>query len=172
MKITEKILILLFIIGIILKIAAIKAGGMLCFYSGAGLFFMYFIFGFAFFNGIRFRNIFKKSSYAGIKPIYIFVAVLAGLGLGIGEAGIVFKTQIWKGADMLCETGFIFSLVVTVVSASNLRSNNAAFYKRILYRSVPILLLLVIMNIMPYKTATDLFDKYRTQHPNEYIQNN
>ena len=67
MKITEKVLIALAIIGIVLHLNMIPGGSILTILSLMSLSCMYFYLGFALFNGLRFREVFKKENYKNLK---------------------------------------------------------------------------------------------------------
>jgi hypothetical protein len=67
MKIAEKIFIVLAIIGMSMKLFPIYGGGILLTISVFGLWRLYFFLGFSFFNGLGFRETFKKRSYENVK---------------------------------------------------------------------------------------------------------
>src|SRR6478609_10274112 len=68
----------------------------------------YFFFGFAIFNNIRFRRIFKKESYKDSSARNIFSGILAGWSFSIAILGILFKIMSWTGAN--------FNLTVAIIS--------------------------------------------------------
>lgn len=136
MKLTEKILGLLALIGIILIIATIPGGNTLTILGLGILSMIYCYFGFAFFNGIRARDIFKKSSYAGIKALRIIGAIAAGFALSTIVVGILFKIMMWPGASIMLLTGFMPLLILTLIAVIKYSGNKDVYYKRIFVRTV------------------------------------
>jgi hypothetical protein len=136
MKLTEKILGLLALIGIILIIATIPGGNTLTILGLGILSMIYCYFGFAFFNGIRARDIFKKSSYAGIKAIRIVGAIAAGMLLSTVVIGIMFKIMMWAGASAMLLIGFLPILIISIISVIKYSGNKDLYYKRILVRAI------------------------------------
>ena len=91
MKLTEKILYALVLIALIMKFCLVPGGGVLFVLTMSSISIIYFTFGFIFFNGIRFRKIFKKEAYAETTPWRLVGAVATGLCLSELVIGILYK---------------------------------------------------------------------------------
>lgn len=136
MKLTEKILGLFALMGIILIVATIPGGSTFTILGLGLLSMLYFYFGFAFFNGIRARDMFKKSSYKDIKAIRVVGAIAAGMLLSTVVIGIMFKIMMWAGASAMLLIGFLPVLIIGIISVIKYSSNKDSYYKRILLRAV------------------------------------
>ncbi len=83
MKLTEKIFATLSLIGLTLNLLNIPGGTLLMIFSISMLSIIYMYFGFAFFNGIRLRHIFKKEAYKGVGVWRILGSIGTGITLSI-----------------------------------------------------------------------------------------
>lgn len=122
--------------GIILIVATIPGGSTFTILGLGLLSMLYFYFGFAFFNGIRARDMFKKSSYKDIKAIRVVGAIAAGMLLSTVVIGIMFKIMMWAGASAMLLIGFLPVLIIGIISVIKYSSNKDSYYKRILLRAV------------------------------------
>lgn len=134
MKLTEKILIALIVIAIILKFTFVPGAGPLLVITCSSLAILYFNFGFAFFNGIRLRRIFKKEAYSGTNAWRIVGAIAAGFCVSNLVLGIQFKLMSWPGANPLIFSIFIPCLIVLAIVIIKLFRSSDVYYKRILLR--------------------------------------
>ena len=95
---------------------------------------LYFCFGFALFNGIRLRHIFKRRSYDGIKDARLAGAIITGFSLAVLLFGILLKSQMWGGGNLMLQIG-LFCLVLSLILLGIVRSKvEPDFFKRILIR--------------------------------------
>ena len=97
---------------------------------------LYFFLGFALFNQIRFRDIFKKISYQNIKPLRILGAVGTGISLSITLNGILFKVMFWPGSYTNMIVGIFSLLIIVVFSLIKNSKNKSDYYAKILSRSI------------------------------------
>jgi hypothetical protein len=86
--------------------------------SSLSVFYMYL--GFALFNGVRLRAIFKKGSFTEISKARTFVAIAAGIALSVTLVGIMFRPSIknwtfWTRDRNSCRTGQIFQKQITLL---------------------------------------------------------
>ena len=118
MKLTEKILVALSILAIVLKLLLIPGGSVLFVLAISILSCIYFALGFALFNGIRLRKMFKKESYSNTSALKIIGAICMGFVLSMVSIGIMFKLQMWPGAGPMLIVGappmFIILIIVFV----------------------------------------------------------
>jgi hypothetical protein len=166
MKKTEKILIGLVIISILMKYLFIPGSGTLYIFSMGVLSSMYFYFGFLLFNDIRLRNIFKREAYQGISTWRIFGGIATGLALSIVFIGMLFKGQHWPGASFNLIVGIVLSLVIGVIVIIKYGKDQSLYYKNILVRiSISVLIGIVLVAISE-RTFVEL--RFRN-HP-KYIE--
>src|SRR5688572_31165 len=136
MKKTEIIIATLSIIALGLNLLLIPGGGVLTVLTLLSLSMIYFYFGFALFNDIRFRKIFKKDSYKEITSLRILGAVGTGLALSLTTVGIVFKFQAWQGANINLGAGLAGLLIVTIIGLIQYSKNKSNYYTQIFKRVV------------------------------------
>ncbi|PZR19316.1 MAG: hypothetical protein DI539_14440 [Flavobacterium psychrophilum] len=159
MKITERILLLFAVIGIILSLIPIPGGNMLTILALGLLAMLYFYFGFAFFNGIRTRDMFKKSSYAGIKGVRIPGAIFTGMLLSVAVVGILFKVMMWPGASFMLLVGIVPFFVLTLTTILKYSGNKDGYYKRIFVRTIVFGSVSLLLYLLPANTILKI--KYR-----------
>ena len=134
MKKGEIILATISIISLGLNLLLIPGGGILTVLTLSTLSMVYFYFGFALFNDIRLRKIFKKDSYKDISSLRILGAVGAGLALSMTIIGLMFKFQSWPGADNNLIAGLLGLVIVTIIGVLKYMQNKSDYYTRILKR--------------------------------------
>jgi len=134
MKKGEIILATISIISLGLNLLLIPGGGILTVLTLSTLSMVYFYFGFALFNDIRLRKIFKKDSYKDISSLRILGAVGAGLALSTTIIGLMFKFQSWPGADNNLIAGLLGLVIVTIIGVLKYMQNKSDYYTRILKR--------------------------------------
>ena len=157
---------------------------------------LYFYLGFAIFNNIRFRNIFKKVSYSALNTNRIGGAVCTGIALSTAAIGILFKLQSYPGAEIMLYIGLIGIIPIGVISAIKLQKAKDAYYlnilKRIAVLGLGILTLLLIpdeiwlnwkypnhpeyvkavLNLTEDPNNPDLIEEYETARMNMYNSKN
>ena len=143
MKKTEVALILITIIGLIIRLLQWPGGNLLMILCITLLSLMYFIFGFAFFNGLRIREVLKKESYVALNKMKIFGAFLTGIASSIGVLGILFSLMYWPGAMFNVIFGSILLSLISVIALIKYSNNKSKYYSRILTRSVSIMVIAI-----------------------------
>jgi sugar phosphate permease len=147
MRLTEKILICLSIIGVSMKLLSISGGSILFVFSLTFLCGIYQCFGFALFNNIRLRKIFRSESYKGIKGVHIVFAVFSGFTLSAALMAILFSMQHWPGAVFMLIAGALPLVVISIITLVKKKSDVA---RNVLWRAVPVLLLDVFFLLKYY----------------------
>ncbi len=134
MKKFEKIFGIITIIALVMKLFLIPGAGILLTLSLSVLSCFYFLFGFAFFNGIKLKQIFQSSSYKGISALRIIGSI--GLGIGLSEIcmGILFKIQHWPGAHLQLHCGLLIILIILIVALFQYFKSENKFYPFIFKR--------------------------------------
>jgi uncharacterized protein len=181
MKLTEKILAGLGLLGIILKLMLIP-GGSIVFLLGIQLLsIVYFIFGFALFNKIRLRNIFKGDSYAHTNVMRIIGGVCTGLCLSVLLTGIMFKILLWPGAAPMLIIGLVPGAVILVIAFIKLLTTKNSYYTGVMIRMGAALLISMILCAVSNVTLVkiyhrdnpayiELYEKLQQDPDNIYLQ--
>ena len=137
---------------------------MYIFFSIASLLYCYL--GFAIFNGIPIRNIFKKDAYKGTNPKRIVGAICTGYALSMVILGIFFKVMSFPGAGIMLTVGLACLLVVTAVAMVRYVKTHSQFYIGIFVRIAIIGGLGLLLFLLPPHTLINI--KYRN-YP-EYLE--
>ena len=109
----------------------------------------YFWFGFAVFNDIRFRKIFKKESYLGIGSNKILEAIVTGWVMSFIILGILFKIMSWTGATFVLASGIIGSIIILIIGFLKYQKSKSLFYQRIFKRVIIISAIASALFIIP-----------------------
>ena len=149
MKRTEKVLLLIVFIGLILKYLHVPGSSAILILSPSSLSLFYMYFSFAFFNGIELKKVFKKQSYQGIGKMRIIGAIGTGVGLSVGAIGILFKLSTWPGSYVQLLTSLLALALVVIVSFYKLNKSQSAVYLKILKRAVPVLAICICLVYIP-----------------------
>ena len=134
MKRFEIIFGIVFLIAVIFKIADWPGGSILGTISLTLLACFYFLFGFAFFNKIRLKNIFSKDSYKEISVLRIIGSIGFGWGLSTVCMGILFKMMHWPGGNIQLGVGLTQIFVITIIALIKFFQSKNDFYKNVLLR--------------------------------------
>ena len=174
MKLTEKILIGISILAIILNMKNVVGGSILTIISLGSLSIVYFYFGFALLNQIRLREIFLKNNYANISILRIFGAIFTGIALGTGLIGGIFKLMHWPGASLMLLFSLSCLFLVIIISVFKIIRKKNHFYKLILIRSIVMLLFVGSLFMI---SSRDIVNYKYSEYPdyanafNEYMEN-
>ena len=134
MKILEKILGVLIILALIMKFSLIMGGSIVLVLSLLVISIIYYPLGFAFFNQIELKGIFKKVSYKGISALRIIGAICVGVSLATVCEGILFRLQRYPGGNIILMGGLICTLLVGVIALIRYLMKRSKFYIRIFIR--------------------------------------
>jgi hypothetical protein len=132
MKKAEVIVAALSVIALLFNIFLIPGGGILTAITLSLLASLYFYFGFALFNGIKLRYIFKKESYKSSNSLRLIGAAITGASLSMIIIGILFKVMLWPSADININTGLWGVLVIAIFSMVKYQKSRSEYYARIL----------------------------------------
>jgi hypothetical protein len=152
MKRTELILIGIAVLALIMKFLHLPASGILTVLSLSSISVIYMYLGFALFNNLRFRKIFKKESYKEISTKRIVGGIGAGLALSVSAIGILFKFQSWPGASANLIMGIVGLSVVTIISLIKMQKNKDNYYSNILKRVAGFGAICIFLLVIPTKT--------------------
>jgi hypothetical protein len=162
MKKTELILGILSLISVGLNLFLVFGGQVLSMLTLSILSVIYFVFGFALFNDIRFRDIFNAKSFQGISTTRIIGSIAAGISLSITLVGILFKIQSLPGATFELMSGLFFLIIVSIIGAAQFLRTKSKFYIGIFKRALLIGGFGLTLILLPKGAFIDF--KYRN-HP-------
>jgi len=98
--------------------------------------FLYFFLGFALFNQIPLKKIFKKESFTGINTIKVILAIGFGIGLSNTCVGILYKIQHWTGARILIISGITVIIIILLIGLISINKTKGPFIRGIIKRSI------------------------------------
>ena len=142
------------------------ASGVLTVLSFSSLSVIYMYFGFALFNNIQFRKIFKKETYKEISTKRIIGAVGAGLALSVSAIGILFKFQSWPGASANLIMGIVTLSIVAIISLTKMKKSADNYYSNILKRIVIFGAICIFLFAIP----TETWLSWKFPNNPEYVQ--
>jgi len=110
---------------------------------------LYYILGFALFNNIPARKIFKADSYKGIGTLRILIAIGTGIPLSILTIGFMFSILSYPMAKTLLVVGIVLmAIIITLALIRNAQEKNQ-FYRNITLRCLVFLIIAVILLLLP-----------------------
>ena len=156
----EKILFYIFIVTTLISIAFAFPGlNTILVISGSILSLAFFFFGFAIYNDISFRQVFKNSTYQTISSLRVLGSVGAGFFTSLLIIGILFKVMFWPGSYTNLIFGILGLFIILVIVAIKKSKLNYNVYNKVINRS-SILLLIALPLIFISNQALAKF-KYR-----------
>jgi hypothetical protein len=135
MKLTEKILAGIILLALLMKFNLVAFGNPLLVLSISAMMCLYFYFGFALFNGIRLRKVFRKETYAEVSGKKITGAVFTGFGLATLLTGIMFKLMDWPGGNANLIVGLVACIVISIIAVIRFLQKKEEYYKGVLIRT-------------------------------------
>ena len=110
---------------------------------------LYYILGFALFNNIQARKIFKADSYKGIGTWRILIAIGTGIALSILTTGFRFTILSYPAAKTLLVIGLVFVTIIIILALIKNAQEKNQFYKNITLRCLTFLIIAVIFLLLP-----------------------
>lgn len=166
MKKTEIVLLILTLIALGMNFFIIPFGGVLSIFFIGMLSMIYFAFGFAVFNNIRLRNVFKSENYSGIGSLRMIGAIGTGFSLSIVTIGILFKFQLWPGANANLAVGLLGLAMIGIIGLIKYFFKKSDYIRKILVRTLLFGGIGLFLFLTPMDRWVDI--KYRN-HP-EYAE--
>ncbi|MBS2099514.1 GldL-related protein [Carboxylicivirga linearis] len=137
MKKLEKTAGILFLLGIIQIFFHLPLGNLFLNISTIIIVVLYLLLGFAYFNDINFKSIFKFEYLDYHSPISkrrLKFSAYSGLGLTTIAIGIFFKIKHYPGASVILILGFIMVLALFIALYLKKKENKDLFFKTIANR--------------------------------------
>ncbi len=176
MKKLEIALTAIAFIGIMLVLFRIPGGAFLLILSFGVISMFYCYLGFAIYNGIGFRRMFKKESYSEISTGRIVGAILLGVATSITTVGILFRMMSWPGTVVFLNLGVFGLLIALIVALVKLLTTKSDYYKSVIIRIAPWFLLGLIcifyyrelkrFKYRNFPAYVKVYEKYK-EHPND-----
>lgn len=167
----EKTLIIILAISIFMKVVPVPLANLLTTISAIPLAIIYFIFGFAVFTKIGFRNIFKSTAYAHLKPIDIIISILSGMALSTPVMSILFNVNYWPAGRVMAVSGIINTIPFIVIALCCVfLTKNQYVYKEILKRGIPLLILVMALYVFPINTRLKVIKPVNQEIETEILQ--
>ena len=114
---------------------------------------LYIYLGFALFNNVGFRNIFKAESFKGLGPWRIALAIGTGVALSTLTVGFMFSILGYPMADTILIYGIVLAVIMIILALIINGRDNNTFYRNIILRCVIFLIIAVVFLLLP----ADLF---------------
>lgn len=144
MKTTEKILGVLFLIGIILNLAVIPGGSTLTILAGGVLAMIYPLIGFFVINDLKINQL-LKGGFKNIKPLHIVGAIFTGMAMSMLLIVLMFKLMMWPGASFMVIVGVFSSLSIIVIAGIKYALSKSVYYRHVLIRLIPLSVLVLLL---------------------------
>lgn len=134
MKVAERILLILILIGVALKFAHIPGGGALSILSISITSFFYLIGSYFLFDPKKSIEV-SGTTYYKASSTRVVVTMLTGLSLNIALVGLLFKLMHWPGAAVMLIFGLLGLLPITIISVIKYSRLGDDFFKQIAIRN-------------------------------------
>ena len=108
-------------------------------------------FGFAFFNQVLLKDIFKKATYKDISAKRIIGGIFAGLALSLAVIAVLFKVESWPGSIFQMWLGIFALSITTLIAAIKRITVKDNYYSKILKRTLSFGAICIILVAMPAK---------------------
>ncbi len=136
MRMAEKIFVVFFVMGLVLKLLHLEGAGLLIGLSITLLAILYFFLGLLLFNGISFRQVFKGKAFKGISTIRILGSIGAGILLALSILGVMFSILHLEGAGFMLTFGLTSTLIVSLILIfKSVTQGSSIFYINMIIRS-------------------------------------
>ena len=119
MKHIEKLLGLIFILAFLNKIYVSNPHSTWLLLALVGLLSLYFYLGFALFNDIGFRDLFKKATFENIRRKRIYMAIAYGITFSTILTGVLFVVLMWVGGQEMLFIGLSSLLILALFHLRN-----------------------------------------------------
>lgn len=149
------ILIVGAVVGLLMTLFDIPLNSMIVSLFFLVLAMLYIYLGFALFNNVRLRDIFKAESFKGLGPWRIALAIGTGVALSTLTVGFMFSILGYPMAETILIYGIVLAFLMIILALiKNAREKNP-FYRNIIVRCLIFLIIAVVFLLLP----ADLFGK-------------
>jgi len=143
------ILIIGAVVGLLMSLFDVPLASLVVslFFVALGL--LYFYLGFALFNGIGFRNIFKADFYKGLGPWRIAIAIGTGIALSNLTMGFMFSILSYPIAETLLTLGIALAAIMIILALIKNAQDKNPFYRNIIIRCIVFIVIAVAFLLIP-----------------------
>lgn len=166
---TEKIGLVVIIVGLLLKFSHIPGATILLILGSTFLYFYYLLFSFAIFNSVEIRNIFKKSSYENTTPKRIIFSVCSGFVLSAGIYGSMFAIQFYPGALTQLSSCIAIGIILVAISFLMKTESNSVYLKTIRKRLFLVLAFAIIFYVIPTRNLAHAVYWHNTEYADALV---
>ena len=161
----ERILIVLFLVGILLRLFLIDGSALVLLFSLLLLSMFYFGFGFLVFNHLRIRAAFKNNVLQSIPKTKLLLGIVTGVNLSMLCIGILFGLLHWPGYKLMLLLSIPPALVILIFALYKRFKLNDTTYKITIKRSLLFLCFGIVLLIKPL-----IFDEIRFRNHPEKLE--
>ena len=144
-------------LGVLMKLFHYPGGSLFLIFALGIITNFLFYFGFALFNRIRFRDIFKNSSYKDASAKKIIGAIGLGWGLSMIVLGGLFKLVLYPNPDKMLLVGLLYTGVILIVAIVYYLRNKSDYYKRIFKRIAIYGIFGLVLYLIPTTTFLNIY---------------
>jgi putative Mn2+ efflux pump MntP len=148
MKKLEIILIAGAAIGLLLALLNVPHHSVIVTFLFMALSFIYFYLGFALFNGIHLRKIFKAESYKGIGPWRMAIAVGTGIALSDLTVGFMLAINDYPMASSFLTFGLVLTSIMLLLASVRNATEKIQFYRNIILRCAVFIIIAIIFLLL------------------------
>jgi putative Mn2+ efflux pump MntP len=153
MKKLEMILIVGAVVGLLMTLFDLPLNSLIVSLFFLVLALLYIYLGFALFNNVRLRDIFKAESFKGLGPWRIAIAIGTGVALSTLTVAFMFSILGYPMAETILIYGIVLAILMIILALiKNAREKNP-FYRNIIVRCLIFLIIAVVFLLLP----ADLF---------------
>jgi putative Mn2+ efflux pump MntP len=149
MKKLEFILIAGAVVGLLMSLFDVPLNSLIVSLSFMTLALIYFYLGFALFNNVRFRNIFKGGSFKGLGPWRIAIAIGTGIALSDLTVGFMFTILDYPMAKSLLSFGMVLTAIMLLLAAIRNAKEKDRFYRNIILRCAVFIIIGTVFLLLP-----------------------
>jgi hypothetical protein len=168
MRKIEIVLVVLTMVSVVVSLFLVPGADVFAVLAFSALAFFYLYLGFALFNGISLRGLFKRDSYKGVSLARISAATCVGMALSISIIGMCFRVYEWPGSLIFFKYGFGGLVIAAILCIVKYRKSRSLFYRRTIKRIVVVGFISIVLFAIPKTTWNVL--KY--QKSAEFVKSN
>ncbi len=150
MKLTEKILGIIILIGLTAKFFHLPGAAGILVLGFTLLANFYFVFSFALLNGVPLSKMASKGAYAHTNGGRIVGSILTGFNLAVTVVGITFKVMHWPGAMSMLITGIPALVITAIICLAKVKGPGRPFYLGVLLRLAIIGIPALVMAVLSF----------------------
>ena len=159
----EKILVGLFVFGMVLKEFHLPGADALLIFSATFASVYYYVMGFFLMNDLSIKGILKNKNIRTLNPALILGPIIAGWDFSVIIIGILFKIMLFPGADNMLFSGLILITILVIVAHFVIRNQYPEVFKRFFIRAGIFVFGAVIFSLISNDAIID--HRYGEEHP-------